>query len=186
MAGEIGIPEKGDGRLIAVNEYRRVVTNGVARYEYNENIIGQETLVSRLQIVKARAIGAGYIVTEPSKPQTVRIFQLSLINGTRLIIDLKTIENLQDNYSILTDEVSVYVDQRSNGVTATVRTKETQLINSGVAVISIVSGGGVYYESVNAKPEFLYIATLIDGAKLRVDSRGKDTLNGAGGENIPR
>ena len=179
MAGGIEIPEKGDGRLIAVNEYRRVVTNGVARYEYDGNIIGQETLISKSQIIKARAIGTGYIVTEPKKPEAVKIFQLSLINGTRLIIDLKTIENLQMNYSILTDEVSVYIDQRSNGVTKPVRAKETQLINSEVAVVSITSGGGVYYESVNARPTLLYIATLIDGVKLRVDSRGKDTLNGA-------
>lgn len=169
-----------EGRLIAVNEYRRVVTNGVARYEYDDNIIGQETLISSAQIVKARASGTGYIVTDPKKPEAIKIFQLSLTNGTRLIIDLNTIENLQMNYSIL-DEVSLYIDQRSNRVTKKVRAKETQLINSEVAVISITSGGGVYYESVNAKPEFLYIATLIDGAKLRVDGSGKDTLNGVGG-----
>lgn len=180
MGGVIELPIKGDGRLIAVNEYRRVVTNGVARYEYDDNIVGQETLISKSQIIKARAIGTGYIVTEPKKPEAVKIFQLSLINGTRLIIDLNDIENLQMNYSILTDEVSVYVDQRISGVNKTIILNDTQLINSGVAVISITSGGGVYYESVNARAEFLYIATLIDGAKLRVDSRGKDTLNGAG------
>ncbi len=174
-------PVFGDGTLIEVNEYRRVVTDGVARYEYNSKIVGQETLISPTQIVKARNIGTGYDVTEPSKPQSIRIFQLSLTNGTRLIVDLRAIENLQDKYSILTEEVDTYIDQRVSGVTMPIKSRDTQLINSQVAVISIAAGGGVYYESIGAKPSFLFIATLIDGAKIRVDSNGKATLSGIGG-----
>ena len=185
MALDRPVPVKGDGRLIEVNEYRRVITDGVARYEYDDNIIGQETLISSAQIVKARNIGTGYIVTEPSKPQSIRIFQLSLINGTRLIVDLRAIESLQDNYSILIDEVYTYTDQRVSGVTKPIKSRDAQLINSQIAVVSITSGAGVYYESVTSKPVFLYIATLIDGTKLRVDGDGRSTLNGGGNIDFP-